>query len=184
MVVAALAGAAVLLASPWNGGSDSLARGDVVAYQEKLFPLVQEWGRLEMQGMRPAISDLDSPDEGVPPEAIAAEAEAWHEGLLEIKAKIAALPAPGRLADANGLFLRSIDRYIEAALLFRDAARADGEARRTGVDAGVKAASDGARIYNEASIILQAARRQAGLPSTEDFPNQPAGPRDVGSEGG
>jgi hypothetical protein len=156
-----------------------LTAEQVQKYQDKLFPLVQEWGRIEIQGMRPAIADLDTPGEGVPPETIAVEAEAWRDGLREIRAKIARVPAPSKLQRANMLFDQAISQYIQAAEVFAAAARANGTVRSIGVENGVKVASEGARIYNEASIVLQQARTQVGLPRTPDFPSEPAGSRNV-----
>jgi hypothetical protein len=142
------------------------------AYQEKLFPLAEEWGRIEVQGMRPAIADLSS-GEGVPPEAIVTEAEAWTSGLEGIRTKMKALDVPPRLVRASRLFDQSMLRYIEAAGAFRTAAATTGD-RRAAIDRGIEIATDGARIYNEASIVLQAERRRVGLAPTPDFPDKPA----------
>jgi hypothetical protein len=186
VVLALAVGFAAVLA----GGHDSSgahARKALVAYQAKLYPLVQEWGRIEVQGMRPAISDLQasedpnavqdpaSEDVVVPPATVAGEARAWQSGLRDLRAKIAALPAPAVLVRAKRLFDQAIIRYIDAALLFEKAADGAVDQREAGIQRGIDAALDGARLYNEASLVLQRGRRALGLPTSPEFPNKPAG---------
>lgn len=174
-VVLAVAVATILVIG--RGGS-GLSRKQVLTYHEKLLPLVTEWGKIEIQGMRPAIADLDS-GEGVPAEMIAGEARAWTEGLEELREKIRRLPAPGSLGRANRLFDESIVFYIDAARTFERAALGPAQDRAKGVDKGVHQASEGARVYNKASMVLQAARRSVGLPTSSDFPDHPAGEQKV-----
>ena len=169
------------------GGSDGGAGGDtadeadgkaITDYEAKLLPLVQEWGRIEVQGMRPAIGDLRS-GEGVPPETVGGEARAWQAGLKDLRAKIAALEPPPALRRTELLFDRAMVRYIEAAEEFERAADGPVAGREAGIQKGIETALDGARLYNEASLVLQRARQQAGLPPTQDFPNHSAGEEKV-----
>lgn len=157
------------------GDTDDETTAEAVsAYQKELFPLVEEWGRIEVQGMRPAIGDLSS-GEGVPAVTIAGEARAWQAGLKDLRKRIAALDPPKPLLPAERLFDRSIVRYIDAAIEFEKAADGPEAGRQAGIERGIEAARDGARLYNEASMVLQRVRKSVGLPETPDFPNRPAG---------
>jgi hypothetical protein len=172
-VVAALAiGALVVLRA--SDDVPPAARQAIVSYQEAVHPLAVEWGKIEILGMRPAIGDLLA-GEGVPAETIAGEARHWQSTLASLRDRVAAVPPPDGLEEASRLFDASLAAYIEAARLFEAAADGPpGDARRATVDRGIERAQEGARLYNEASLRLQAARKLVGLGPTEDFPNQPA----------
>lgn len=152
----------------------------MVAFQDKLTPIVQEWGKIEVQGMKPAISDLVS-GQGVPPEMVGGEARAWQSGLLDLQHKLQALQTPTLLADCKRGFEQALVKYIEAAKLFEKAADGPAPQRQTTVNKGIDAATAGDRIYNEASMSLQAVRHEVGLPTTPDYPDHPAGQSKVGS---
>lgn len=171
LVVALAAGLAAAVAGRDAGG---LTRAQVAGYQADLLPIAQEWGRIEIQGMRPAIGDLVS-GEGVPPETVAGEARAWSAGLEALDRKLAALEAtaPGPLRDATARFRAAMVEYLAAARTFERAATAtDGDRRLALVDEGIEAAQRGARAYNEASVLLQDARARVGLAPTPDFPRE------------
>jgi hypothetical protein len=196
-VLAAVLTAAVVLVgfvaflTRGDGGDKADGRKELEAYEGKLLPLVQEWGKIEVQGMRPAIADLqlagtpaaqsdpNSDDVVVPPEGIAGEARAWRAGFVELRKKIADVPAPPALARAKLLFDRAIVRYIDAATIFERAADGPVDQRKAGIDKGIAAARDGAALYNDASLVLQAARKRVGLPPSKDFPNHKAGEEKV-----
>lgn len=137
-------------------------------------PLAHEWGRIEIQGMRPAIADLDT-GQGVPPETVAGEARAWRAGFEELRRKIAALKGPPDIRRVKELFDQAMARYLDATVKFENAADGPPETRRLGIEAGIAASRDGARLYNEGSMALQEARRRLGLEPTPDFPDHPAG---------
>lgn len=159
-----------------SGGEDDVTATEVSAYQKELFPLAEEWGRIEIQGMRAAIGDLSDGDaEGVPAVTIAGEARAWQASLIDLRKRIAALTPPEPLVPAERLFDRAIVRYIDAAIEFEKAADGPETQRQVGIERGIEAALDGARLYNEASMVLQRVRKSVGLPETPDFPNRPAG---------
>jgi hypothetical protein len=170
-------GFAAVLASNDEGHGEE--RKALLAYQAKLLPLVQHWGRIEIQGMRPAIADLQDPAEGVPDQSIGAETNAWNSALVAIRKDIRAVRPPPALRKSSLLFDQSIVKYIDAALLFRQAVAATGEARDALIQQGIDTAMKGAGLYNEASILLQRARRSVGLPLTSDFPDRPAGEEKV-----
>lgn len=182
LALSALVAVGVAMASGDNGPSKADRAEAVSRYQKELFPLVEEWGRIEVQGMRPAISDLTADpatatEENpiVPPETVAGEARAWQTSLKDLRTKIAALDPPRALLPAERMFDRSIVRYIEAAVEFEKAADGPADQRRAGIERGIDAAKEGARLYNEASMALQRVRKSVGLPVTPDFPNHPAG---------
>ena len=162
-----------------TSGSTRRQRRAIEAYEAKLKPIVEEWGRIEVQGMRPAITDLLGGQ--FPPETVAGEARAWQSGLLELQGKLTALAAPKPLAKAKALFKKAMVRYIDAAKLFEQAADGPPADRKAGVDRGIAAATDGDRLYNQASMVLQKARHHVGLPTTPDVPDHPAGQTKVGS---
>jgi hypothetical protein len=190
-VLVACIGLVAWLTAGGSGAAQKAQRKEIVAYQAKLLPLVQEWGKIEIQGMRPAISDLsrsingpapdpnDENDIVVPPEAIGGEAQAWQSGLVDLRKKIKDLPTPQSLTRAKLLFDQAIVRYIDAAKLFEKAAGGPVDQRQAGIDKGIDAATDGARIYNDASVLLQQARRRVGLSASPDFPDHPAGQEKV-----
>lgn len=160
-----------------TGGHNEVpaARKAVLAYQQAVHPLAVEWGKVEILGMRPAIGDLLD-DGGVPPETIAGEARHWQATLASLRERLAAVPVPEGLEEAARLFDASVTEYVNAARTFEAAASADGQARQDGIDRGIEHAQAGARLYNEASMRLQTARKLVGLGPTDDFPNQPAHP--------
>src|SRR5581483_4949519 len=170
----ALVAAAVTAGLVLNRG-DQLRAPTIERYQKAMLPLVTEWGKIEIQGMRPAISDLSS-GEGVPASLIGGEARAWQSGLKDLRTKIRKVAAPKQLAQASALFDQAIVKYLDAAVIFEHAADGpEGDARSKAIDDGIKQASDGAAIYNRASLVIQSARRHAGLGPTPDFPDHPAG---------
>jgi hypothetical protein len=174
-----------------SGPSKAKQRREVEDYQAKLLPLVQQWGKIEVDGMRPAISDLSRADEPqpdpatddedivVPPEAIVGEAQAWRASLMDLRRKIAALPAPTSLTRAKLLFDKAMVRYIDAATVFEQAASGPAAQRKAKIADGIAAATDGAALYNDASLVLQAARKRVGLAPSTDFPNHKAGEEEV-----
>lgn len=172
--MAVAAGGIAVIALTAGGGDDGPDPKAIEAYQAKLLPLVQDWGRIEVQGMRPAIADLVS-GEGVPPETVAGEARAWHAGFVDLRAKIAALDPPPELQPVEDQFDDAMQHYLDSALAFEQAADGPAEARTAGIEKGIAAAKEGARLYNEASMVLQRVRRAAGLPTSPDFPDRPAG---------
>jgi hypothetical protein len=175
LVLAAAAGLASLVLTRHGG----LSAAKVDKYQKAILPLVTEWGKIEIQGMRPAISDLRS-GQGVPAPLIGGEARAWQSGLKDLRAKLQKVPAPKDLAKASALFDQAMVKYLDAAVTFEKAADGpEGDPRNAAIDQGIKQATDGAAIYNQASLVLQGARKKAGLPTSPDFPDQPAGPRDT-----
>lgn len=162
-----------------TSGSTRRQRRAIEAYQATLLPIVQEWGRIEVQGMRPAIADLAGGE--FPAETVGGEARAWQSGLIELQGKLTALSAPKPLGKSKAVFEKAMVRYIDAAKLFEQAAEGPAADRRAGIDRGIAAATDGDRLYNQASILLQNARHHVGLSTTPDFPDHPAGKTKVGS---
>lgn len=170
-VVAVAASVAGVVAWRADGGDGMAGTAEAVkAYQAAIEPLVTEWGRVEIQGMRPAIGDLVS-GEGVPPETVAGEATAWESAFVSLRERMRAVTVPPSLEATAQTFDAALQRYIDAAGLFGRAASGSPERRRTLVDEGVAAARDGARLYNEASYGLQDVRRRAGLGPTDVFPD-------------
>ncbi|MDQ3758270.1 MAG: hypothetical protein M3394_10525 [Actinomycetota bacterium] len=171
VVAAAVVPAGLIFA---DSRADDSRREAVLAYEKAILPIVSEWGRIEVQGMRPAISDLRTDGEGVPPDAIVTEAQAWQSALQGIRRRLAEQRPPSSLRPAARLFDQAVVRYLEAAEAFEQAARATGDAREAGIADGIDRVREGSRLYNEASMDLQAARRRAGLEPTPDFPDHPA----------
>ena len=169
-----LAGAAAVVAA-FAGRSDSpFSKEDVEQLHAALYGPTQHWGRIEVQGMRPAVADLVS-GEGVPAETIGGEARAWQGGLREVGTELAAIRTTDALRPIVDRFRAALEPYLEAARLFEEATVVPvGDGRLVLVDRGIEAAKRGTRLYNEASMKLQAARRTVGLPTSPDFPDHPA----------
>ena len=155
-------------------GDDGPSATEIERLTTALQDAARPWGRIEVQGMRPAIADLGS-GEGVPPETVAGEARAWQEGLRDVAAQLDRIRTTKGLRKIVLSFRRALERYQEAARLFEQAAEAPSDRRQGLLDRGIAEAGEGARLYNEASMELQAARRRAGLPISSDFPDHPAG---------
>lgn len=146
---------------------------EVEALQDALRGPAQHWGRLEIQGMRAAVADLNT-EGGVPDELIGGEARAWQASLADIAGRIEAIRTHDDLQPIVDAFRRAVDPYLEAARLFEQATTVSGADRTALLEHGAAAAQRGASLYNQASMQLQAARRRAGLPPTTDFPDHPA----------
>jgi hypothetical protein len=175
--VAAIVAVTALLTAA-GCASHSSARpsaGQLAAYEQAILPTVQDWGSIEVQGIQPAIADLRS-GHGVPAHATVLEAQAWQHALQADRAKLSAVSAPPGLTGVPGLFDRSIARYLDAAALFGRAAAASSARRGPLIDAGVVAARDGDRLYDQASALLQAAHRRLGQSPTPNFPDPTATP--------
>jgi hypothetical protein len=167
-VVAVVVAAVVLRAADDDGPS----RAEVETYEEAILPLVREWGRIEVQGMRPAVADLQS-GEGVPAATVAGEARAWHAAFERLRSQLRAVAAPEGMEEVAHGFDRAMADYLEAAATFEQAASAaDAEERSRLVDRGITVVQRGADRYDDASALLQEARRSVGLPPTDDFPGR------------
>lgn len=164
-------GAARLLGG--DDGASPAARDAVVQYQEAVYPITVEWGKIEILGMRPAIGDLRD-EGGVPAETIAGEARHWQATLASLRERLAAVRPPAGLERASASFDESIALYIEAARLFEAAASATGPAQEQGIADGITKVRQGTARFNEAAMVVQDARRRVGLAPTEDFPDKPA----------
>jgi hypothetical protein len=171
--VAAALGLFALIAAVACHHSPAVNRAAVVRYQQAILPYVQEWGRIEILGMRPAVADLQSGN-GVPAAAIATEADAWTAGLGEIRDQLHAIQTPPELRPAASLFDRAIVQYLAAAQLFGEAARATPADRPSLIATGRADVHAGTRLYNQAALVLQSVRHRAGLPKSPDFPDHPA----------
>jgi hypothetical protein len=172
----ALVGAIVLLgvaAVAFQQTSAASARTNVESYQAGLQPLTQRWGKLEILGMRPAVADLQD-GTGVPAPMISAEADAWHGELRSIQTGMQRLDPPPALQPANAMFEQALQKYLDAARTFGQAAAGPPSGRDKLIQSGASMAHEGDVLYNRASMLLQKARTDAGLPTTSDYPDHPA----------
>jgi hypothetical protein len=142
----------------------------IMALQTALHDPVQHWGRIEVLGMQPAISDLRT-GTGVPATTIAAEARAWQDGLAQVGRQLDTIDAPARLAPAMTLFDQALGDYLRAGALVQQATAVEGPARSALLDDAVAAAQNGDCDYDDAGVAIQQARLRAGLGTTTDFPN-------------
>lgn len=142
----------------------------VQAWQAAIRQPVQHWGRIEVLGMQPAISDLRA-GTGVPAVTIAGEARAWQSGLRDVRARMDAAMPPGGLLSAARLFDQAVVLYLQAAETVEQAASGPQAARLQLIDRAVRTAMRGDCAYDSASVVLQQARLDAGLGTTADFPD-------------
>jgi hypothetical protein len=160
LLVAAVA--ALATAAP-PAASSSSTRDALAAYQERVVPVVKDWGSIEVLGMRPAIADLRAGDELGAPAVVAAEARAWRAGLSKDRAALASARPPAELADAARLLDRAMAGYLRATDLFLAATGAVGSSRARLVEEGIRTVSAGARTYDEASRRLHDVLRAHGV---------------------
>lgn len=180
LVVLLVAGvaAAVVLAATTDGDATSAPRltaDELLAYQAAVHPALRDGGQTVEQGMKPAVADLRDPG-GVPPEAIADEADAWTRDLAAVRAKVAAVPVPAGLREVAAGFDAALARYLAAAAAFGRAARAPERERAALIEEGVAIAREADRHYDDASRVLQRLRRDLGLGATADFPDPVTSP--------
>jgi hypothetical protein len=170
-IVVVLVAALLLAIFVPSGGRDHASAAAVKRYQAAILGPVKDWGSIEILGMRPSIRDLVGGKNTLPPSAVTIESRAWLSAFAHDRALIAAVRPPVGLGRCRGLLLRSIDKYIESARAFGQAA-ATPRARRTPlIDAAIASAQAGDALFDQASAVLQRARLDAGLAVTPDFPN-------------
>jgi hypothetical protein len=152
----------------------------IARYQSAIHDAVLHWGRIEIMGMQPAIADLRRGGDDAP--AIAGEAQAWQRGLSGIQASFARVRAPSSLLPSQRLFRAALGAYVDAAMTTVQAARASAAQRDAFIREAVQDAMRGDCLYDQAGVELQAARADADLPATPDFPDHLC-PAEVGSRG-
>lgn len=165
LVLLAAAMAAVVAAvavAPSRAGDRRLDRAAADGYDDALRPIVDEWGRIEVQGMRPAVADLRAGD-GVPAEAIAGEAAAWAAAFRAIDERLSSLVVPRALASAHADLRSALRDYAVASQRFEAAAYAEGSERERAIDGGVAMAARGADRFDLALARVDRARADAGL---------------------
>lgn len=164
-------GTALALAGAVGGSrAGELTRAEVLNYQGRLWPIAQNWGSIEVDGMRPAVYNLAT-GHGVPARMITIEARAWRYSLGVDARKLAALHPPAALRRAQALFAAAMADYLRAATLFGRATLLARPARHPLLLAGIAAAERGDTTYDDASADLQRARARVGLAVTTDFPD-------------
>lgn len=176
-IVIAMLGAtalgAVLAARSEETPRDTLTAVELQAYQGLITPHLTEGGKIVQLGMKPAMTDLATPG-GIPAATIAGEADAWVAALTGVRQRVAAVIPPEQLREAHRLFDEALGRYLEAARLFGQAARAPAAEQRAAIDRGIAVAEIADDVYDAASRILQRLRRELGLGVTADFPDPDA----------
>jgi hypothetical protein len=174
----ALLGVAVSVSVAKTTSSSSqppLRRAELLAYEDRLLPLVQDGGRVVEQGMKPAMDDLRN-QHIVPARVIAQEGDGWVASLTSVRSKVQALPAPHAVSPAQRAFLQALDEYVVAARAFRAAAQtAPGAARNARIDEGVRHAEQADATYDRGAAILQRLRRSLGLRADPNFPEVSGG---------
>jgi hypothetical protein len=158
-----LASVAALAAADPRGSSPSSTRAALAAYQERVVPVVKDWGSIEVLGMRPAIADLRAGDELGAPEVVAAEARAWRAGLAKDRLALASAAAPHELDDVVRLLDQAMAGYVKATDLFLSSTEVAGSDRARLVEQGISAVTSGARTYDEASRRLYDVLRAHGV---------------------
>jgi len=171
-IVVVLAAALVLAIVLPSGGRGHASAAAVQRYEKAILGPVKDWGSVEVLGMRPSVKDLLNPgNDTLPANAVATESKAWQAAFAHDRALIAAVRPPTGLGRCRALMLRALDKYVEAARGFGQAAATPLEQRRPIVVTAVTAASDGDTLFDQASAVLQRARLAAGLAASPNFPN-------------
>lgn len=168
----ALAASANMIWSPAPEASSGAHRADVVAFRSEFSDIAYDWGRLEVQGMRPAISDLQA-GEGVPADMIAGEARAWSAAMDEIGGRLKALPSNAGLRSIRGALIAAAGLYAQAAERFAVAAEAPaGPDRDAAISRGIELAIRGANEFTAAKGTLDDLAADLGLKA--DYETSPS----------
>jgi hypothetical protein len=176
-IVVVLVVALVLAIELPSGGRSHPSAAAVQRYQNAIIKPVKDWGSVEILGMRPSVKDLLGGKDTLPPAAVITESQAWLAAFAHDRALIAAVHPPTGLGPCRGLLLRALDKYVDAARGFGRAASTPLAQRRPLIESAVTTASDGDKLFDQASAVLQHARLAAGLSVSPDFPNpQPSTP--------
>lgn len=155
--VAAVASlAAAVVVSGCSGGSSSGAlRPDGTpssggGYEKQVEAVIQDWGSIAVQGMRPAIADLDTPG-GVPRAGIATEADAWTAALKHDRDELVRIIAPTTFEPTRHLLLQSLDAYLHAAAVVHAAAeQRDARRRHAALERAVQVLSSADQLFDRA----------------------------------
>jgi hypothetical protein len=175
VLVVALTGAGLAARVSDSASTSRGSTAELLAYERALLPVAKDWGSIEVLGMRPAVADLRTGGPLGRPDLVATQARAWLAALQADRDKLRALAAPASVRAAGPLLDRSIALYVDAASSFLAAATGPVTERVARIERGIDQARRGALLYNDASAVLQAARRAHGLPPTPDFPDLGAG---------
>jgi hypothetical protein len=171
LLVLALTGAGLAARTTSSASAERSSTAELLAYERALLPVAKDWGSIEVLGMRPAVADLQAGGALGRPDLVATQARAWRAALQVDRDKLRALRPPAAARSVGPLLDRAMALYLDAASSFLLAATGPAAERTGHVDRGIEQARRGARLYNEASAVLQAARRARGLPPTADFPD-------------
>lgn len=142
----------------------------ITAYERGIDPLVSQAGQVVQEGMKPAITDL-AHDHVTPPAFIAHEADGWLATLGSVRRSISALPTPRALVGARTPIVASLDLYIQAATTFKAAALASPANREALIGRGIQQATQADHVFDQGAIVIQRARRAAGLGPSAYFPD-------------
>jgi hypothetical protein len=128
----------------------SSSTGGSTSYQRQVDALIQDWGSIAVQGMRPAIADLANPG-GVPRAGIATEANAWTAALSQDRDRLQRIAAPSSYESTRQLLLRSLDAYLHAAAIVHAAApQSDAGRRHAALERAARVLTSADRIFDQA----------------------------------
>jgi len=166
---------AAFVASSWPGAHPAprATRAQIAAFERVVDPLAAQAGQVVQEGMKPAVTDLDH-DHVTPPAFIAHEADGWLATLHQVRTDMAKTPAPRALVAARTPILASLDLYIQAAETFKAAALAPAGSRAAIVQRGIAQATRADQVFDQGAIVVQRARRAAGLGPSAYFPDPAA----------
>ena len=154
-----------------------LSAGEVDTYTSAMAEIASEWGSIEVLGMRPAVADLQR-GEGLPPITIVTQSEAWRSSFDGLGRDLEVMEVPDGLAATHDLFVAALVRYDDAAREFGSAAGRAARGETFEVAAGIRAAKEGAELFDRAAQSLQEARVRAGLAHHPAFPSGVTGLHD------
>lgn len=181
LLVAAVVGIAIAVSlTPARPGSPT-SRSPVVpaaaltAYQTAIVPTLQTAGAMVEQEIKPSISALESGS--LTATELRSRAVAWQSRFQQARAALAGVTAPAGLAGAAGDFDSAFRRYDDAVTALASLPdSATGEANPLQVQTAASLAAQADHLYDQASAIIQADRRAAGLGPTADLPDPTPAP--------
>lgn len=155
--------AVLLLRYPSGGAQTSEGsaadRQQLAAFRAALEPLVERGAHVVAVGIKPGITDIR--DERYPVEVLTTMANGWIAELESVRRDVDATKHPEFLDDAHGLYLRSLEAYVNTATALRAAAVADEAHEQELLDLAASLGRSADTLFDQADDLV--GREQARL---------------------
>lgn len=138
--------------------------------------------RVLLQALTPPVGEMTGANT-IPPDDLAATAKSWDKGFSAAQSSLSQANPPSALQPVNGLLLRSILMYVQAADTYELVPEVTGAARdQLLTQAGVQVQNADA-VFAGAIAVLDEARAEADLSGSGlSSPSESAAPAPPGAE--